>query len=167
MRISIQNAIEKREKFGEILSLYLKYRNEIDAALTRFVTKNKIYVPISNLAKFEGQAIYCIKLVASNGDTYTCGDVDILTVENGHLYSSDEYEGIIKYDEKSNKYYRYLYGHQYKMNVVGFRELELSDPKNGGTVEVEETTMDFLLKKYLDDKITVNIKSRATKSIYR
>lgn len=131
----IQNEIEQLNSFLDEKCInyenevreYIDKRNELREARQKIFIENKMYCPIEELEKYEGEEIYDIDLVLDNGETEHYYWAEIMKVKNGKFYLSDEHKGIIEFNEKENKYYHHYYGSKEELNIVGFYNLILGN----------------------------------------
>ena len=82
---------------------------------------------ITDLSPYEGKRITFIYAFDSNGKKVSISTDEICEVENGKLFSSSYYRGIIKWDESKQKYIHLYFGAVVELDIVGFLIFETED----------------------------------------
>lgn len=129
-----------------------KLRQELE----KFFLDNDLFLPIEDLKKYEGEDIQNITLITDKKEQKHFSYGEIMKIENGHFYFSDNTQGIYEYDEKDGKYHSYYYYRKSQGDkIIGFRDLVIgsffSDEQ-----EIKESFMENILLKYLESNITTH-----------
>lgn len=105
---------------------------ELCRELDKYKLDNKVYHPISELSKHIGKPISNIRLVErdDNGELSIdeiFGDEYFKVDDNGHLYYSSEFGGVMDFDEKINKYVMWRHLCRTEHDYIGFLDIKLED----------------------------------------
>ena len=105
-------------------------RWEIKDAAKKIFIDNQLYTPIAELEALGRRRLdyVIIYYIAENHENvlFEWLNGDILEVENGRLYFSDYYEGIIRWNEEEQSYYWVKYGTYTKIQILGYSDLKES-----------------------------------------
>ena len=105
---------------------------ELESEIEEYKLENTLYHSMSELVNYRGKQIRSITLIERDEDgtldTDFVYDDEIFEIDDdGHLYYSSYSGGIIKYDNKAEKYVHMYYGHPEYHDYVGFMEIDIRD----------------------------------------
>lgn len=133
-----QEAIVKYSELQEEINSLCKKIEPIEEKIEQLRQKqhsilieNQLYHPMEELKEYDGKDLSSITIYyrRDNSETveemFLCGDA--LRVENGRLYYSDFYNGIIEYSEKAQAYIYFYWHFDQKYDILGFDDLELEE----------------------------------------
>ena len=123
MEIELDSAKKQFEPLKKKIS-------ELEREIKKYKLDNTLYHPMSELVNYKGKYVRSITLVERDEDgtldTDFMYDDDIFEIDDdGHLYYSSYLDGIIRYDNKAEKYVHMYYGHPEYHDYVGFTEIDI------------------------------------------
>lgn len=103
--------------------------SSIKKEVEEYKLNNGLYHPMSELAKYKGKEISHIVLVERSNDgtldtEYLYNDDFLQVNDNGYLHYSSYENGIIDYNDNTDKYVWLYYGTRTECDYVGFLEVE-------------------------------------------
>lgn len=132
MMEELRLAEEERKSLSDAIKLANDKIRKTEKEIETYKLNHAQYHPMSELANYKGKKISHIVLVErdENGtlDTeYVCSDEMFSVDNNGHLYYSSNYCGVMHYDETIDKYVKWYHFNKTEHDYIGFLEIELED----------------------------------------
>lgn len=132
MMEELRLAKKEREPLSKAIYVVKEKIRNLENEIEKYKLDNGLYHPMSDLNKYIGKEISSITLVEKNKEgslvTKHIYNDEILEVDkDGHLYYSSYDCGILRYDEKINKYVKWFHCSKIEHDFVGFLEIELQD----------------------------------------